>query len=191
MSHGRVGIDIDSWKLTLCGIEVTEETPLVEWQQKALRVKKQSLFDAIQGVMSALALAISEFDFEVQEVYIERGRGLFRTADFELGAIYGATIVGIKRLLPNAYVGSITTQKWKKLVTGHTGTFTKAGVPGNGNAPKAEANAACRELLGRMGFTVTDAGSLSPDHLDAFGIVWSVGKEPPANRPKAQGKLIA
>jgi hypothetical protein len=181
----RVGIDVDSWKLTACAYDGM----IAKFEQEKIRQRGMDLFDAIQGVPAALAFIVARLGVEVEEVYIERGRGMFRTADFELGATYGATIIGIKRLLPNAHVASVTVAEWKKLVTGHTGIATKKGVPGNANAPKAVANESCRILLQRLGWTTTQAGDLSPDELDAFGIVWSVGQEPPSRQAKAQGQL--
>jgi hypothetical protein len=168
----KLGIDTDTWKLTLCSISGWEEPEIVEWQTAPLRNRGDSLFDAIQGVASALSLAVSRLSSAPDEVYIERGRGQHRTADFELGAIYGATAVAVRRVLPNAFIETVPLHDWKKRVTAAVGITTVKGVPGNGNAPKAVANAACLEILQGLGIT---HGGLSADQLDAFGIVWSAG----------------
>lgn len=182
----RVGIDLDTWKLTLCAIDAPEPS-VVLFAQESLRKRGQSLFDAVQGIPFALSQAFAQLDVHVNQVYIERGRGMFRTADFELGAIWGATALAVRRQYPDVFVESVTVSEWKKLVTAHTGVVTKTGVPGNGNAPKALANESCVTLLGRLG--IIDPG-LTPDHLDAFGIVWSAGRELPerAARPDSRAK---
>lgn len=166
----KLGIDPDSWKLTLCSLGPN----LIEWQTAPIRSRGESLFDAIQGVAPALSLAVSRLSERPEMVYIERGRGQHRSADFELGAIYGAVVVAIRRVLPNAHIEGVPLHEWKKAVTAEIGIVTMKGVPGNGNAPKEVANAACLEILQNLGLS---HGGLSADQLDAFGIVWAASKE--------------
>lgn len=165
----RLGIDIDTWKLTLC---VSGPT-VVMFEQAPLRSKGQSLFDAIQGVAPSLGLALNRLGLErgIEEVYIERGFGMFRKADFDLGAIYGATAVACRRLMPNVHIETVEVREWKRAVTAAVGITTKRGQPGNANANKVVANSSCRTLLLTRG--LRDVEKLSADHLDAFGIVFS------------------
>jgi hypothetical protein len=165
----KLGIDPDSWKLTLCNLGPN----LIEWQTAPLRSRGESLFDAIQTVAPALSLAVSRLSAPPDEVYIERGRGMFRTADFELGAIYGAVAVAVRRTLPNAHIETVPLSDWKKAVTAEVGIKTAKGIPGNANAKKEIANAACLEILQNLGLS---HDGLSADQLDAFGIVWSQGE---------------
>jgi hypothetical protein len=167
----KLGIDIDTWKLTLCALDGPYVHPsVVAFETAKIRQRGDSFFDAIQGVAPALSLAVSRLPGTPEEVYIERGRGAHRAGEYELGAIYGATAVAVRRAIPNAHVETVPLHEWKKAVTAAVGITTKAGVPGNGNAKKPEANAACLEILQNLGLT---HGGLSADELDAFGIVWS------------------
>ena len=165
----RMGVDLDTWKLTLCVIDADQ----IGFETCPLRERNHSLFDAIQGVAPSLSLAIDRLGAVPDEVYIERGRGQHRKGEYELGAIYGATAVAVRRIIPNAHVETVPLSDWKRAVTAAIGITTMKGVPGNGNAPKAVANEACRTILSRDGFE--EPGRLSPDELDAFGIVWSQG----------------
>lgn len=164
----RLGIDIDTWKLTLC---VSGPT-VTMFDQAPLRVKGQTLFDAIQEVAPSMGMTLHRLgiDTQITHVYIERGFGMFRKADFDLGAVYGATAVAARRMLPNVHIETVEARAWKKVVTAACGIKTKAGVPGNANAPKALANECCRSLLALRGIT---SEGLTPDHYDAFGIVYS------------------
>lgn len=150
-----------------------------------IRTSGQSFFDALQGIPSGLSSAVARMGVVIDEVYIERGRGANRKGEYELGAVYGATVVALRRLLANVHIESVTTAEWKKAVTAAVGIETKAGVPGNGNAPKPVANEACRALLERRGFMPPIA--LSADELDAFGVVWSIDPDPlPAVHPRSK-----
>ena len=164
----KVGVDIDSWKLTACALGNGQP----QFAQASLRQRGHGLFDAIQRVTFALGSMLDGFG-PVTEIHVERGRGMFRSADFELGAIYGATIIAARRVHPNAYLGTVTVQEWKKAVTAAVGITTGKGVPGNANATKEIANEACRKLLQVDGVTSEQAWALSADELDAFGIVYS------------------
>lgn len=168
----RVGIDIDTWKLTLCALS----DEVVCFETAPIRTRGQTFFDAILGVQHGLSMALPRLGVVVDEVYIERGRGQHRAGEYELGAIYGATAVAVKRTLPDVHVQTVALHSWKKIVTAAVGVQTTKGVPGLGNAPKAICNAACRTLLRQRGL---DPSSLSPDELDAFGIVYSVMAEVP------------
>lgn len=177
----RVGVDIDTWKLTLCAVS----PEVVIFETAKIRVPGQSIFDALQGIPSSLSSAVSRMGVVIDEVYIERGRGQNRKGEYELGAIYGATTIAIRRLLANVHIETVTTGEWKKVVTAAVGIVTQKGVPGNANAPKALANEACRVILERRGFLPPIA--LSADELDAFGIVYSIDPDPlPAARPESK-----
>lgn len=164
----QLGIDIDTWKLTLCVLHPS----LIAFETCTIRQRGQSLFDAIQGVAPALSLGIARLALVPDEVYIERGRGQHRKGEYELGAIYGATAVAVRRIIPNAHIETVPLPDWKRAVTAAIGITTAKGVPGNGNAPKDVANDACCQILVReRGFVAPNL--LTPDELDAFGIAWS------------------
>ena len=143
---------------------------MIAWETAKIRQRGDSFFTAIQGVAPALSLAVSRLPATPEEVYIERGRGMHRAGEYELGAIYGATAVAVRRAIPNAHVETVPLHEWKKAVTAAVGITTVKGVPGNGNAKKEISNAACLELLQALGLT---HGGLNADELDAFGIVYS------------------
>jgi hypothetical protein len=166
-----VGVDIDTWKLTLCAL--APRGPV--WETATLRRRQgERLLDAIQATQAELPLAVAALEERTgerpAEFYVERGRGQHRNADFDLGAIYGATIVALARACPGAHVSTMAVPEWKKLVTAAVGLATKRGEPGLGNVAKAVANDACRRLL-RLDVLAPEA--LSADELDAFGIAYA------------------
>jgi len=166
-----VGVDIDTWKLTLCAVSES----MVAWETATLRRRGESLLDAILGTQHAVPVAVTRLgiasaETDPTEYHVERGRGQHRKADFDLGAIYGATCVALGRRTPDAHVASMDVPDWKRAVTAAVGIKTARGRPGNANVPKVVANEACRTLLRERGL---DPSRLSPDELDAFGIAYA------------------
>lgn len=168
-----LGIDIDTRKLTLCAYDGQE----VAWATGELRTGRagQQYLAAAQGVMLALAGGLEKADElrRVHEAYVERGWGANRVADFQLGVVFGATVNALSSVRPGCHVGTMTTHEWKRAVTAAVGVTTKRGVPGNGNAPKEQANSACRIILMEAGEPAERVNALTPDELDAFGIAWT------------------
>lgn len=168
-----LGIDIDTRKLTLCAY--SEDA--VTWATGELRTGRagQQYLDAAMGTILALAEALETLDPTrlLDEAYIERGWGANRVADFQLGVVFGATAIALRRMRPNLHVGVMTTHEWKRSVTAAIGVTTKRGQPGNANAPKEQANSACKIILMEAGEPADRVNALTPDQLDAYGIAWT------------------
>ena len=170
MTTVPVGVDIDTWKVTLCALHPAGPA----WQTAPLRRAGQSLLDAIRQTAFALPLACNRLDLRDDrirvEFHVERGRGQHRKADFDLGAIYGAVIVALARACPNSHIASMDIPEWKRAVTAAVGLTTKRGAPGLGNVSKDVANDACRRLLADVYPLYAELG---PDALDAFGVAYA------------------
>jgi hypothetical protein len=168
-----LGIDIDTTKLTICAHRDATWT----WATGKLRRDRGqgSWLDAVQAVQAALAMALEDADLThvAHEAYVERGWGANRNADYQLGAIFGATMVALPRCRPGIHVDVMTTHEWKRAVTAAVGIVTKGGRPGNANAPKETANSACRIILMEAGEDAERVNRLTPDELDSFGIAWT------------------
>lgn len=165
-----VGVDIDTWKVTLCALR-PDDAPA--WQTAPLRTRKHGLIDAIRATAFALPLAVARLDLLDEpgvEFHVERGRGMHRNADFDLGTIYGAVIVALGRACPGAHVATMALAEWKKAVTAAVGLTTKRGEPGLGMVKKEVANDACRRLLADRYPLYAE---LSADELDAFGLAYA------------------
>lgn len=164
-----VGVDIDTFKLTLCWYG----DGVLAWQTAELRKRGDGakLFGAILAIPGALARAIERAEVRPTEVYIERGFGASRKADFDLGAIYGATALAFGRVVPGVHVGPMAMTTWKKSLTAAAGMKTAKGDPGLGNCKKEVANSAARQVL--MAEGCFPEQPLTPDQLDAFGIAYA------------------
>ena len=167
-----VGVDIDTWKLTLCAWNGGSYRP--RFATAPLRRRSaESLLDAIRQTAAALARTVPLLQLErTVEFYVERGRGQHRTADFDLGAIYGSTVVALARVCPGAHVSDMEVPEWKRAVTAAVGMQTKRGVPGLGNVPKEVANDVCRRILVDL-LPQAERLELTADQLDAFGLVYA------------------
>jgi len=166
-----LGCDISTTELTLCFLAENA----IAWERAALRRDRSQgkWTDALGNVQAALSTALSDAP-RPAEAYIERGWGANRNADYQLGAIFGATYVALGKAVPGIHVEMMTTHQWKKIVTAKIGMTTKKGVPGLATATKDQANSACRILL--MDELFLDAERvqrLSPDELDAFGVAYA------------------
>jgi stage V sporulation protein SpoVS len=181
-----LGVDIDSYAIHVCAIPGDGGPPTAVTH--AIRKKGDSEHQAIGNVAYALAASLKdirdarrggpfllppgatlvEIPEAIEGVWIERGYGSSRRADFILGCIYGAVIVACGHVLPGVAVRPMKASDWKKQVTAVVGVRTKTGTAGNGNAPKAMANAACTEIWQNawpLAIVPTD-----PNQLDAFGV---------------------
>jgi Holliday junction resolvasome RuvABC endonuclease subunit len=166
-----VGVDIDSFKLTLCLVEADGVLTAARWSTGALRTPAADALDAVANIPSALDLAVARLEAQggVNEAYVERAWGESRRSDYLLGAVFGATLVSIRRYLPGAHVGRLEVQEWKKAVTAEVGMTTKKGEPGIGNASKASVNYACQQILQRASLE----WERTPDEFDAFGVAFA------------------
>ncbi len=171
-----IGVDIDSYHLHLCGISGDEPPRVVS---VPLRKRGDDEHSAVLAVATSFAVGARTIRDDpvvsnlaamlpVESVWVERGYGPNRNADFVLGAIYGATFIAAHNTLPNAAVRPMLASSWKKHVTAETGITTKGGGAGNGNASKLMANRACMDIWHArwpLAIIPTD-----PNQLDAFGV---------------------
>lgn len=156
-----IGCDFDSYRLHLCGLPTDGGAPLVE--QVQLRRKGDDEIVAIQAVSSALGGAVHrlrqqrnpESPEAVDSVWIERGFGASRKADFILGCIYGATIATGNHACRQS-IRPVMASDWKRHL----------GVAGNAKKEVANARAA---LLWRTRWPLAIIPS-DPNVLDAFAI---------------------
>lgn len=161
-----VGVDFDSYRLHLCGLPNDGGPPLVE--QAQLRRKGDDELVAIQSVSGALAGAIHRLRQQrpaaldqdkpegVSGIWIERGYGTSRKADFILGAIYGATIATGNHACPGVSIRPVNAARWKQHL----------GCAGNCAKPVANAQAA---ILWRATWPLAIIPT-DPNVLDAFSI---------------------
>lgn len=170
-----LGIDIDSYALHVCGLPDDGGPPVTA--HATLRRKGDDEHRAIQQVAAALGNAARDIralldgDVKCRDVWIERGFGASRRADFVLGAIFGATIVACGHILPGAAARPMLAADWKREVTGTVGITTKTGGRGNGNVTKPVANDACLRIWRErwpLSIVPTD-----PNLLDAFGVAYA------------------
>lgn len=183
MTFEVLGVDYDSYKATLCLLPFDGEKPL--FAQPRFRKNHHSGAD---HAWAALGRVLDEFRHEVVRativrasvIWIERGFGQSRRADFDLGAFYGAIRVGFQ-VTSTAPVNSMDLREWKRLVT------SEAFGKGNGNAKKEVANQACRAIAAAAGVDVVD---WSPDMLDAYGICWA-GRELNRRALGEAGEVVA
>lgn len=187
-----LGIDFDSYALHVCGLPDDGGPPVV--QSEPIRKRGDDEHRAMMTVAQALAVATNKIGMQIpvmsviggggtvvaqprvaiSSVWIERGYGASRRADFVLGAIYGATFIAVAHVLPGVPARPMQARDWKRDLTGEMGITTKTGGRGNGNVKKEVANACARELWERewpLAIIPTD-----PNQLDAFSIAWAASR---------------
>lgn len=181
-----LGVDIDSYAIHVCAIPADGGPPTAV--SHGIRKKGDDEHRAIGAVSFAFATAVNQIRRSfpstpytagdgtvvgymhptVDGVWVERGYGANRNADFILGCIYGAVIVASGHALPGVAVRQMKASQWKRHVTGERGVVTKKGGVGNGNAPKALANTVCTEIWLERWPAVYPP--VDPNQLDAFGV---------------------
>jgi hypothetical protein len=166
-----VGIDYDSYKATLCAINL-EGRWRPRFAEARFRKDRQSGDDEAilavgqVGARTLGSIADLSADLSSTVVWIERGYGHSRRADWILGAFFGS-IYATCAAMPIAAVNPMNAAEWKRLVTSRSGIgVTKKGT-GNGNAKKEIANEATRALLI---LEEIDGAEWTPDQLDAFAV---------------------
>lgn len=168
-----LGVDIDSYAIHVCAIPAGGGPPTAV--SHGIRKKGDDEHRAIGAVSFAFASAVhairSSYPEPVGGVWVERGYGANRNADFILGCIYGAVIVASGHALPGVAVRQMKASQWKRHVTGERGVVTKKGGVGNGNAAKALANTVCTEIWLERWPDVYPP--VDPNQLDAFGVAYA------------------
>lgn len=167
-----LGVDYSTYEATLCLLPFDGEQPL--FAQPRFRKNHHSGAD---HAWDALGRVLSELRHELvyatvmraSVIWIERGFGQSRRADFALGAFYGALRVGFQ-VVTAAPVNSMDLREWKREVTAEAFPELWRGK-GNGNVKKELANEACRQIAATAG--VADVEGWSPDMCDAYGIAFS------------------
>jgi Holliday junction resolvasome RuvABC endonuclease subunit len=172
-----VGVDVDSFKATLCAVPFDGGTPILVQARFRPDSKTGDALAYLVKVPAAMRSArelLAEasphrFAVEPNVWFVERGFGASRHSDFIVGAFTGAIMASLAGITDDP-VNLMLAGEWKRDVTGASGIgLTTKGV-GNGNAKKEVANAACRELLET--FLEVDSTDWTPDQLDAFGIAF-------------------
>lgn len=184
-----LGVDIDSYAIHVCAVPTDGGVPAVV--SSALRKRGDDEHKAITAVASALGRAVVDIralrpqavmvggggtmvaiqQEDIGGVWVERGYGSSRRADFILGCIYGAVIVAAGHVLPGVAVRQMAVSTWKRSVTGACGIRTQAGMLGNGNVKKEVANQCCRQMW-EAAWPLAIIPS-DPNQLDAFGIAYT------------------
>lgn len=177
-----VGIDYDSYGIHAVRIPFEGEPrhtmktvplrrssdsgPAGEW--RALLALPRAMADLGDRILSADLPGYSP----TAVVYVERGTGTSRRADFLLGAIYGGIVARLEDETPEpCAINSMPLQEWKRAVTG-----AGLGKP-NGNAKKEVAHEAIYAILAAEGWDVDEARiHFDGNLLDAYGIAWA-GRE--------------
>lgn len=169
-----LGIDYDTYKATLALLSQGLPVDAIQLQTANYREKKKSgdtfAIEALRQVYSALSQ--SSLLFDADAIAIERGRGMNRKGEWEMGAYFGAVMVVVARLRPEIPIAWIEVREWKREVTARAGW--RDGL-GNANAPKPDAHRALLEIAPYLhpGLTAEDFEGLTPDELDAISIAWT------------------
>lgn len=178
-----VGCDYDSFKATFCALQFVTQAPRIAVAQ--YRLPKQTGPDAairaLDAVEDAVLRALGELGASEEEsvVWIERGYGQSRRADWILGAHFGAIWAAAAQV---CLVNPLDLREWKQAVTYSAGIgLTKKGT-GNGNAKKEVANEATLALLREYArLAYGDRADAEPpfgiawtaDMLDAYAVAWT------------------
>lgn len=180
-----IGCDYDSHKATFCALQFVTQAPLIAVAE--YRLAKETGPDAairsLDRVEDAVLVALAELRASEEQsvVWIERGYGQSRRADWILGAYFGAIWAAVAQV---CLVNPLDLREWKRAVTKAAGIgLTKKGE-GNGNAPKPLANEATLALLHEYALIAGDGSGRSssaapfgiawtPDMLDAYAVAWT------------------
>jgi hypothetical protein len=172
-----VGIDYDSYKATLCALpldgSIGDARIAVARFRPASRSGEDAAINGLREVEDSIVCALAELTTTLSTtvVWIERGFGMSRRADFILGAYFGAIFSACWNLAPaSPVVNPIEAREWKRIVTAHAGIGLTKKSAGNPNAKKEIANEACRALL-TLG--EIDGSEWTPDELDSFGVAFA------------------
>lgn len=172
-----VGIDVDSFKATLCAVPFDGGTPILvyaRWRQDRETGEALSHLGKVASTIRRARSMLQEaspdrFAVEPSVWFIERGFGMSRGSDYILGAFTGAIMATICADTTDP-VNLMDLREWKADVTATAGIGLTAKGRGNGNAKKEVANEACRALLA---LTEIDASDWTPDQLDSWGIAFA------------------
>lgn len=182
-----VGIDYDSYKATLVALPLEGSIARVRTSVVTFRKASQSgeaaalvaLASVRAGILHELTEGGGVCDFTLgaelddirpDVVWIERGFGMSRRADFILGAYFGAIYSATAGECPT---NAMEAREWKRTVTAVSGIGRTVKGAGNPNAKKEIANEACRALLE---LAEVDGSDWTPDALDAFGVAYTARK---------------
>lgn len=173
-----VGVDFDTYKATLCAIPFDRLAP--RWATAEFRPARATGEDeairALARVRKAVYAGITEIVVGPTVIFVERGFGMSRRADWILGAFFGAIYVSLADPTSRLVVNPMEAREWKRDLTGYVGHGLTTKGAGNANAKKDVANEAARILLAQPLVELppsVEAASLSPDELDAFSIAWA------------------
>lgn len=172
-----IGVDYSSYEAVLCGlpfpIPALSDQP--ELEVIRFRPASKSGDDAAIAALKTVDAAIrsSELLRQADVVWVERGFGASRRADFILGAYFGAILSATSSWLTEASVNPLEAQEWKREISASCGVTTKGGRPGNGQLKKEVAHEYVRQVAARCRHNLDEFG---PDALDAYAISWT-GRE--------------
>lgn len=169
-----VGIDYDSYKAVLCGlpfpIPALSDQPTVE--TIVFRPASRSGDDAAIAALKTVNEQLRQSDLvkAADVLWLERGFGNSRRADFILGAFFGAVLSTLVEYCTEASVNPLDIQEWKREISAACGVTTKAGGRGNGQLKKELAHQYVRQVALRCRHNIDGFG---PDALDAYAIAYT------------------
>lgn len=172
-----LGIDYDTYKATIVGIRLTPAALGFPVEIEECRYRKKGLTGdtesrlALQQVLPALRE--SALIRKADAIAVERGAGMNRKGEWEMGAFFGAITTAITALRPDVSLTWVEAREWKREVTALAGWREGQG---NANAKKPEAHQALASITPLMGlgtFGVDDLARLSLDEKDALAIAWT------------------
>lgn len=175
-----VGVDYSSYEAALVALPLDGSIAKVQKATATFRPARASGEDAalealgevrprMLDALIRLGVVLYDQSTEPSVIWIERGFGASRRADFILGAFFGAIFAACRDF--GLIVNPLEAREWKREITAAAGIgMVKDGTRGNPNAKKEIANEACRGLLvlGEV-----DGADWTPDELDAFGVCWT------------------
>lgn len=147
-----VGIDYDTHALYLCAYTPGDDPALATARLRSSR--DSNALEAIGNVPSALGRALDTIHNGHADLWVERGRGANRNADWILGAIAGAVIATYPRLNGGS-ARLIDANQWK------------ATIGARGNTKAAANHAATLQWSSRHPHLNPPT---DPNLLDAYGI---------------------
>lgn len=176
-----VGVDYSSYEATVVAMYLDRSIGCARSAVASFRPASHSGEDAaiaaLAQVRPAMAGALafvgvsSADDIAESVIWIERGFGMSRRADFILGAYFAAIYAACHDF--GLIVNPMEAREWKRTVTAVSGIGRTAKGAGNPNAKKEIANEACRAILE---LAEVDGSDWTPDALDAFGVAYTARK---------------